>query len=221
SWNCGVEGETEDADVIVLRERQKRNFLATLLLSQGVPMIAHGDELGRTQHGNNNVYCQDSEISWVDWEDARHEDVLTGFVRRLLKLRADHPIFRRRRFFTGQPAGDSALPDIAWLRRDGQTMTDADWNTHSGMTMTVFLNGHGIPERDALGEEIKDDSFLVLFNPLDSDVAFTLPGRDYGRTWEVAANTADPLLAAKRKTARAGTQFTVQRHTLVLLRCRY
>ncbi|SFE68293.1 glycogen operon protein [Actinoplanes philippinensis] len=221
SWNCGVEGETEDADVIVLRERQKRNFLATLLLSQGVPMIAHGDELGRTQHGNNNVYCQDSEISWVDWEDARHEDVLTGFVRRLLKLRADHPIFRRRRFFTGQPAGDSALPDIAWLRRDGQVMTEADWNTRSGMTMTVFLNGHGIPERDALGEEIKDDSFLVLFNPLDEDVAFTLPGRDYGRTWEVAANTADPLLAAKRKTARAGTQFTVSRHTLVLLRCRY
>ncbi|MEU8657936.1 glycogen debranching protein GlgX [Actinoplanes philippinensis] len=221
SWNCGVEGETDDADVIVLRERQKRNFLATLLLSQGVPMIAHGDELGRTQRGNNNVYCQDSEISWVDWEDARHEDVLTGFVRRLLKLRADHPIFRRRRFFTGQPAGDSALPDIAWLRRDGQVMTEADWSTHSGMTMTVFLNGHGIPERDALGEEIKDDSFLVLFNPLDEDVAFTLPGRDYGRTWEVAANTADPLLAAKRKTARAGTQFTVSRHTLVLLRCRY
>ncbi|MEU4162035.1 glycogen debranching protein GlgX [Actinoplanes sp. NPDC026670] len=221
SWNCGVEGETDDADVIVLRERQKRNFLATLLLSQGVPMIAHGDELGRTQRGNNNVYCQDSEISWVDWAEARNEDVLTGFVRRLLALRANHPIFRRRRFFSGQPAGDSALPDIAWLRRDGQVMTEADWNTRSGMTMTVFLNGHGIPERDALGEEIKDDSFLVLFNPLDEDVAFTLPGRDYGRTWEVAANTADPLLAAKRRTARAGTQFTVSRHTLVLLRCRY
>jgi isoamylase len=221
SWNCGVEGETEDAAVIVLRERQKRNFLATLLLSQGVPMIAHGDELGRSQRGNNNVYCQDSEISWVDWEDARHEDVLTGFVRRLLKLRAEHPIFRRRRFFSGEPAGDSKLPDIAWLRRDGEVMTEADWNTRSGMTMTVFLNGNGIPERDALGEEIRDDSFLVLFNPLDEDVAFTLPGRDYGRTWEVAANTADPLLAAKRKTARSGTRYTVQRHTLVLLRCRY
>ncbi|GAA1647139.1 glycogen debranching protein GlgX [Actinoplanes couchii] len=221
SWNCGVEGETEDADVIVLRERQKRNFLATLLLSQGVPMIAHGDELGRTQHGNNNVYCQDSEISWVDWADARNEDVLTGFTRRLLKLRADHPIFRRRRFFTGDPAGDSKLPDIAWLRRDGEVMTDADWNTHSGMTMTVFLNGHGIPERDALGEEIRDDSFLLLFNPLDEDVAFTLPDRDYGRTWEIAANTADPLLAVKRKTARAGTSVQVTRHSLVVMRCRY
>jgi isoamylase len=221
SWNCGVEGETEDADVIVLRERQKRNFLATLLLSQGVPMIAHGDELGRTQRGNNNVYCQDSEIAWVDWEGARLEDVLTGFTRKLLALRANHPIFRRRRFFTGEPAGDSKLPDIAWLRRDGEVMTEADWNTRSGMTMTVFLNGHGIPERDALGEEIVDASFLLLFNPLDEDVAFTLPDREYGRTWEVAANTADPLLAAKRKTARAGTQLKVTRHSLVLLRCRY
>ncbi len=221
SWNCGAEGETDDPDIIVLRERQKRNFLATLLLSQGVPMIAHGDELGRTQHGNNNVYCQDSEISWVDWIDARNEDVLTGFTRRLLKLRADHPIFRRRRFFTGEPAGDSKLPDIAWLRRDGEVMTEADWNTRSGMTMTVFLNGNGIPERDALGEEIKDDSFLLLFNPLDEDVAFTLPDRDYGRTWEITANTADPLLAVKRKTARAGTQVTVTRHSLVVLRCRY
>ncbi|MBW6439991.1 glycogen debranching protein GlgX [Actinoplanes hulinensis] len=221
SWNCGTEGETEDADIIVLRERQKRNFLATLLLSQGVPMIAHGDELGRTQRGNNNVYCQDNEVSWVDWVEARNEDVLTGFVRRLLKLRAEHPIFRRRRFFTGDPAGDSKLPDIAWLRRDGQVMTEADWNTRSGMTMTVFLNGHGIPERDALGEEIRDDSFLLLFNPLDEDVAVTLPDRDYGRTWEVSANTADPLLAARRKTARAGGQFTVTRHSLVVLRCRY
>ncbi|MDI6102231.1 glycogen debranching protein GlgX [Actinoplanes sp. NEAU-A12] len=221
SWNCGVEGETDDPDIVTLRERQKRNFLATLLLSQGVPMISHGDELGRTQRGNNNVYCQDSEIAWVDWEGARLEDVLTSFTRKLLKLRAEHPIFRRRRFFTGDPAGDSKLPDIAWLRRDGEVMTESDWNTRSGMTMTVFLNGHGIPERDALGEEIRDDSFLLLFNPLDEDVAFTLPDRDYGRTWEIAANTADPLLATRRKTTRAGGQLAVQRHSMVVLRCRY
>jgi isoamylase len=221
SWNCGVEGPTEDADVIVLRERQKRNFLATLLLSQGVPMIAHGDELGRTQQGNNNVYCQDSELSWVDWEAARQEDPLTHFVRLLTKLRADHPIFRRRRFFTGEPAGDSKLPDIAWLRRDGEVMTEADWNTRSGMTMTVFLNGHGIPERGPLGEEITDDSFLLLFNPLDEDVAFTLPSRDYGKTWEIVAHTADPLLARRRKTARAAARVEVIRHALVVLRCRY
>ncbi|GAA4603141.1 glycogen operon protein [Actinoplanes octamycinicus] len=221
SWNCGVEGPTDDPEIVILRERQKRNFLATLLLSQGVPMIAHGDELGRTQHGNNNVYCQDSALSWVDWVAAREEDPLTHFVRLLLKLRAEHPIFRRRRFFTGEPAGDSKLPDIAWLRRDGEVMTEADWNTRSGMTMTVFLNGHGIPERGPLGEEITDDSFLLLFNPLDEDVSFTLPARDYGKTWEIVAHTADPLLARRRKTARAGSRVDVIRHALVVLRCRY
>ncbi|MGK5681610.1 glycogen debranching protein GlgX [Actinoplanes sp. URMC 104] len=221
SWNCGVEGPTEDPDIVALRERQKRNFLATLLLSQGVPMICHGDELGRTQGGNNNVYCQDNEISWIDWEDARNQDVLTGFTRRLLALRAKHPIFRRRRFFTGAPVDGGAVPDIAWLRRDGRPMTEADWNTSSGMTMTVFLNGHGIPERDALGEPITDDSFLLLFNPLAETVPFTLPDRSYGRTWEVVANTADPLLAQRRKTAKAATQVDVLGHTLVVLRCRY
>ncbi|WP_189331611.1 glycogen debranching protein GlgX [Actinoplanes ianthinogenes] len=221
SWNCGVEGPSDDPDVIVLRERQKRNFLATLLLSQGVPMIAHGDELGRTQQGNNNVYCQDNELSWVNWEDAREEDVLTHFTRLLLRLRAEHPIFRRRRFFTGSFADENKLPDIAWLRRDGEVMTDADWNTRSGMTMTVFLNGHGIPERDALGEEITDDSFLLLFNPLNEDVAFTLPPREYGKTWEIVAHTADPLLARRRKTARAASRVDVVRHALVVLRCRY
>ncbi|MET0423803.1 MAG: glycogen debranching protein GlgX [Actinoplanes sp.] len=220
SWNCGVEGPTEDPEIVALRERQKRNFLTTLLLSQGVPMVAHGDELGRTQQGNNNVYCQDSEISWVDWEDARHQDVLTRFTSRLTKLRAEHPIFRRRRFFTGEPVGDSKVPDIAWLRRDGEAMTEADWNTRSGMTMTVFLNGNGIPERDALGEQILDDSFLLLFNPLGDGVTFTLPARDFGRTWEIVVNTADPLLAARRRTSRAGGQVDVPGHTMVVLRCR-
>ncbi|GAA0497738.1 glycogen operon protein GlgX homolog [Paractinoplanes deccanensis] len=221
SWNCGVEGPTDDADIVALRERQKRNFLATLLLSQGVPMIAHGDELGRTQGGNNNVYCQDNEISWVDWQDARMQEVLTSFTSRLAELRAKHPIFRRRRFFTGDPVTEDKVPDIAWLRRDGQPMTEADWNTRSGMTMTVFLNGHGIPERDALGEPITDDSFLLLFNPLGERVAFTLPDREFGRTWEVVVNTADPLLAARRKTAKAGGQYEVGGHTMVVLRCRY
>jgi isoamylase len=221
SWNCGVEGPTDDPDIVALRERQKRNFLATLLLSQGVPMIAHGDELGRTQGGNNNVYCQDTETSWVDWPAAREADVLTGFVKRLTKLRADHPIFRRRRFFTGELVGDTKVPDIAWLRRDGEPMTEADWGNRSGMTMTVFLNGYGIPERDALGEAIQDDSFLLLFNPLGDPVSFTLPPKEFGRTWEVVVNTADPLLAQRRRTARAGTQVQVPGHTLEVLRCRY
>ncbi|MFI5938484.1 glycogen debranching enzyme, partial [Actinoplanes sp. NPDC051494] len=212
---------TDDPEIVKLRERQKRNFLATLLLSQGVPMVAHGDELGRTQQGNNNVYAQDNELSWIDWEDARHHDVLTLFAESLTKLRADHPIFRRRRFFTGEPAGDTKVPDIAWLRRDGETMTEQDWNERSGMTMTVFLNGNGIPERDELGEQIVDSSFLVLFNPLWEAVSFTLPPRSYGGGWETVVNTADPLLASRKKTVKAGGNVDVGGHTMVVLRSRY
>jgi glycogen operon protein len=148
-------------------------------------------------------------------------DVQTRFTASLTKLRADHPVFRRRRFFTGEPAGDLKVPDIAWLRRDGEPMTEQDWNTRSGMTMTVFLNGHGIPERGALGEEIIDDSFLVLFNPLADGVTFTLPPRSFGRTWETVVDTADPLLAARRRTTKAGGQRNVDGHTMVVLRCRY
>jgi isoamylase len=220
SWNCGVEGPTEDREVNVLRERQKRNFLATLLLSQGVPMIAHGDELGRTQGGNNNVYCQDNEISWVDWADARHHDVLTQFTAALNKLRADHPVFRRRRFFRGRPVPGTKVPDIAWLRRDGEPMTQQDWTAQSGMTMTVFLNGNGIWERDALGEPIVDDSFVLLFNPLGEKVTFTLPPRAYGRAWEIVVDTADPLLAARKRVTKAGGTLEVDGHSMTVLKCR-
>jgi isoamylase len=221
SWNCGLEGPTDDPAVIALRERQKRNFLATLLLSQGVPMLLHGDELGRTQQGNNNVYAQDNELSWIDWDDARHHDVLQRFTASLTRLRADHPLFRRRRFFTGEPVDDAKLPDIAWLRVDGTPMTDGDWNAPTATTMTVFLNGNGIPERDALGEPIIDDSFLVLFNPLGERVRFTLPERMYGRTWETVVDTADPLLAVRRRITKAGGRLEVEAHTMVVLRRRY
>ena len=130
-------------------------------------MIVHGDELGRTQQGNNNVYCQDNELSWIDWDEARVYDSLTHFTAELTHLRAQHPLFRRRRFFDGQPVGDSGVADIAWLRRDGNPMTERDWRT--GSTITVFLNGRGIPEPDALGEPIVDDSFLLLFNALAAE----------------------------------------------------
>ncbi|MDT5041440.1 MAG: isoamylase [Actinoplanes sp.] len=221
SWNCGVEGPSEDPAINTVRERQKRNLLATLLLSQGVPMISHGDELSRTQHGNNNVYCQDNEISWVDWADARNHDVQTRFTASLTRLRAEHPLFRRRRFFTGDPVGDHKLPDIAWLRLDGTPMTDGDWNAPTATTMTVFLNGDGIPERDALGEPIVDGSFLVLFNPLGEQAGFTLPDRSYGRGWETVVDTADPLLAARKRTSKAGGVLTVGAHTMVVLMRRY
>jgi glycogen operon protein len=220
SWNHGVEGPTEIGEINRLRERQKRNFLTTLLLSQGVPMISHGDELGRTQRGNNNVYGQDNELSWVDWADARHHDVLTVFTTALSRLRAAHPVFRRRRFFQGRPMPGEKAPDIAWLRRDGEPMTEADWTAQSGMTMTVFLNGQGIPERDALGEPIVDDSFLVLFNPLGEEVAFTLPPRAFSRAWTTVVDTADPLLVARKRTFRAAGTIDVAGHAMVVLKAR-
>jgi glycogen operon protein len=224
SWNCGVEGPTDDREVIALRERQKRNFLATLLLSQGVPMVVHGDELGRTQHGNNNVYCQDNELSWIDWADAREHDVLTRFTAALTRLRSDHPLFRRRRFFRGQPVEDSTVEDIVWLRRDGEVMAKDDWTTNAVSTIAVFLNGHGIPERDALGEQITDDSFLLMFNPLGQAATFTVPDEAYGRMWEIVVDTADPLLATaaqKSTNTKPGGRIDVGAHTMVVLRCRY
>ena len=199
SWNCGVEGPIEDSEVRELRERQKRNFLATLLLSQGVPMIAHGDELGRTQHGNNNVYCQDNELSWIDWADARDNDLLTEFTARLLALRRAHPVFRRQRFFQSRPIHGSSVDDIAWLRPDGQQMSDQDWTTGYARTVAIFLNGQGIPDRDAVGERVVDDSFLLLINAHHQQITFTLPDESYGRSWETVIDTADPLLAHSRR----------------------
>ncbi len=176
-------------------------------------MIAHGDELGRTQRGNNNVYCQDNELSWVDWDEARNNDVLTTFTKRLTSLRARHPIFRRRRFFTDG--------DIAWLRRDGTPMTEQDWTNGDVSTMTVYLNGSRIPERNPLGEPITDDSFLLLFNPLGDGASMTLPDKSYGRTWETVLDTADPLLAARKRVWRTGGRVDLPPHSMMVMRCRY
>ena len=224
SWNGGVEGPTDDGEIIALRERQKRNFLTTLLLSQGVPMIAHGDELSRTQQGNNNVYCQDNELSWVDWEAARESDVLTEFTARLIRLRQEHPIFRRQRFFQGRPIKGSNIDDIAWLRPDGEEMDDQDWENGYARSVAIFLNGHGIPDRDQLGERVVDDSFLLLINGHYEPVAFTLPDERHGRSWEVAVDTADPLLADagnKHLDAVAGGVLDVPGRSILVLRNRY
>ncbi|MDT7616702.1 MAG: isoamylase [Pseudonocardiales bacterium] len=195
SWNCGAEGPTDDSEIYALRERQKRNILATLMLSQGVPMIAHGDELGRSQQGNNNVYCQDNELSWVDWDRARANEVLTDFTARLAALRAEHPIFRRQRFFQGRPLRGSGIDDIAWLRTDAQPMSDEDWDSGDTHAMAIHLNGRGIPDRDELGERIVDDSFLLLINTHHEEHTFTLPDETYGKAWVAVVDTADPLLA--------------------------
>ena len=224
SWNGGVEGPTDDGEIIALRERQKRNFLTTLVLSQGVPMIAHGDELSRTQQGNNNVYCQDNELSWVDWEAARESDVLTEFTARLIALRQEHPIFRRQRFFQGRPIKGSSIDDIAWLRPDGQEMDDQDWDNGYARSVAIFLNGQGIPDRNQLGERVTDDSFLLLINGHYESVSFTLPDERHGRRWEVVIDTADPLLADagnKHPDAVAEGRLDVPGRSILVMRNRY
>ncbi|MBA2308641.1 MAG: glycogen debranching protein GlgX, partial [Pseudonocardiales bacterium] len=191
SWNCGVEGPTDDATVLELRERQQRNFIATLLVSQGVPMLLHGDEMGRTQGGNNNVYCQDNEISWVDWSLASKNAALIGFTAGVTALRAGHPVFRRRRFFAGRPIRSGAeLRDIAWFIPTGEEMTEQDWESGFGKSITVFLNGEGIAEVDGRGERVTDDSFLLCFNAHHEDIDFTLPPDGYGTRWAVVVDTA-------------------------------
>jgi glycogen operon protein len=224
SWNHGVEGPVDGGEVFMLRERQKRNFIATLLLSQGVPMIAHGDELGRTQNGNNNVYCQDNELSWVDWKAAREYSVLEEFTADVAALRRAHPVFRRRRFFQGRPIHGSNIEDIVWLRPDGQPMADEDWGTGHARSLGVFLNGQGIPERDMMGQQVVDDSFLLLFNAHYQQVVFTLPSASYAGAWEVALDTADPLkarAARRSRDAKPGGRLRITSRSLLVLRKRF
>jgi glycogen operon protein len=191
SWNCGVEGETDDPDVRSLRMRQRKNFLATLFLSQGTPMLLGGDEIGRTQRGNNNAWCQDSELSWFDWELDDERQGLLDFTRRLIKLRAEHPVFRRARYLEGRPVGDSPLPDVWWFRYDGRRMTRRDWQQADGHRLGVFLNGEAITDLTPTGEPVTDDSFLLLFNAFHEPVAFTLPPPRFGRRWRLELSTMD------------------------------
>ncbi len=219
SWNCGIEGPTDDSAIYALREKQKRNILTTLLLSQGVPMIAHGDELGRTQRGNNNVYCQDNALAWMDWDRARDHDVLLEFTARLAELRAAHPIFRRQRFFQGRPLRGAGVDDIAWLRPDGQHMSDEDWGGGQ-LTLGIYLNGNGIPDRDELGGRIVDDSFLLMVNAHHQQHIFTIPDAGYGAAWDVVVDTADPLLArSRRRTYKPGSRLRVLSRSMLVLRC--
>jgi isoamylase len=212
SWNCGVEGPTVDPAIRALRDRQKRNFLATVLLSQGVPMILGGDELGRTQCGNNNAYCQDNEVSWFDW--ARQDADLLGFVTSLIRLRRDHPVFRRRRFFQGRRIQGEALTDIAWFKPDGDQMSADDWRNGYARSLAIFLNGDEIAAPDPRGRRLRDDSFFVLFNAHDQPLRFTLPRGPYGRRWLRILDTADPL----PRFYRAGGQVPVTGRSLALLR---
>ena len=218
SWNCGVEGETDDPSVNALRDRQTRNFLATLLLSQGAPMLLAGDELRNTQSGNNNAYCQDNELSWLDWELAERERALLEFTKRLLRLRAEHPVFRRSAFLTGEERQGSGAPDVWWFRPDGRRMTQADWSRGDAFALGAFLNGSEIPTVTAHGEPVTDDSFIVIFNAWREPVTFVLPPTRFGRRWAHELSTARPELPPNGSTLRARDAVPVDSRSLRVLR---
>ncbi|MFB0855211.1 glycogen debranching protein GlgX [Mycobacterium avium subsp. paratuberculosis] len=222
SWNCGVEGPTDDPDITELRYRQMRNFWATLMVSQGTPMIAHGDEFGRTQNGNNNVYCQDSELSWMDWSLVDKNSDLLAFARRATTLRTKHPVFRRRRFFEGEPirSGDE-VRDIAWLTPGGREMTHEDWGQSFHKCVAVFLNGDAITAPNARGERVVDDSFLLCFNAGEQPVQFAMPGGDYAKEWTVELDTNEPTgrkEGAEPLVVHTEEELTLPSRSLLILR---
>ncbi len=213
AWNCGVEGPTDDPEVNALRARQQRNFLATLFLSQGIPMLLGGDEMGRTQGGNNNAYCQDSEVSWFDWDNADRD--LLAFTVRLIAFRRDHPVFRRRRWFLGTPIHGEGVRDIGWFRPDGEPMNDDDWRHGFAKSLGVFLNGDAIPGLDGRGERIVDASFYVLFNAHHEAVPFRLPARpEWGERWRRVLDTGEP---DGEGIFAAGEQMRVGERTVMVL----
>ena len=220
SWNCGVEGETDDPAINDLRLRQQRNFITTLMVSQGVPMLAHGDELGRTQRGNNNVYAQDSEIAWVDWDLGADQKELLAFTAAAIALRKAHPALRRRRFFAGDAAhgGKSAVGEIEWLRPDGAPMNGDDWNSGFARSVMVFMNGDAIPEQDQMGRRVTDDHFLLLFNAHNAPIPFTLPSKSFGNDWRLRLDTAtgavDPV---GERPWRARSKHLIEAHSMVVL----
>ncbi len=229
SWNCGVEGETDDPEVLALRERQMRNFIATLMLSQGVPMLSHGDEFARTQGGNNNAYCQDNEISWVRWpspqgggdgeEGADPARRMLDFTRAMVWLRRDHAVFRRRRFFHGRPVQGThdELSDISWFTPEGEDMDQHDWQADHAKSLTVFLNGSAISEPGPRGESIVDDSFLLMFNAHDESMEFTVPV-DHGRQWQLIVDTARPDgVERDGPKVQGGDRITVADRSLTVL----
>lgn len=217
SWNCGAEGEVDDPEINALRERQKRNFLVTLALSQGVPMFLGGDEIGRTQRGNNNAYCQDNDISWFDWTLRDENIALLGFLRRLMDFRREHPVFRRRGWFHGRAIYGSEVGDIAWFTPEGAEMTGDEWNAASAKSIGIFLNGLEIPTPGRRGERVTDDSFFLLFNAHHEALPFTLPEPRWGEEWTSAIDTAAPELWERGPTYKAGGEVPVDGRSVVVL----
>jgi glycogen operon protein len=215
SWNCGVEGETDDDDIVSLRARQMRNFLATLLLSTGVPMLRMGDEFGHSQLGNNNAYCQDNDISWLSWSPSGPMGDHVELVSRLVELRRTHPVFRQRAFFQGRPIGADGVKDLTWFTPEGVEMSDADWSSHTARTLGMYLSGDGIRTRGPRGERIRDRSFVVLLHAGDDDVDFRLPGPPWAEGYSVVLDTGAPTDSPR--DVKAGEDLPMTARSLVLL----
>ncbi|MGF1493777.1 MAG: glycogen debranching protein GlgX [Microcoleaceae cyanobacterium] len=218
SWNCGVEGETDDVAVLALRNRQRRNFLVTLFLSQGVPMLVSGDELGRTQQGNNNAYCQDNELSWIDWNLQESNQTLLDFTRQLIDLRRRHPVFRRRKWFQGQAIRGSGVEDIGWYNPDGGEMTEEQWSAGFAKAIGVFLNGEEIPARGPQGERVIDESFLILFNAHYEMIDFSLPPELQNWQWQMIIDTKEPGFVTRKLVYTQDQNITVAPRSLAVLR---
>ncbi|MCC6531715.1 MAG: glycogen debranching protein GlgX [Burkholderiales bacterium] len=217
SWNCGVEGPTDDAAIRALRNRQKRNLLATLLVSQGVPMLLAGDEIGNSQAGNNNAYCQDNAIGWIDWSMDEERSALLEFVRRLIALRHKHPVFRRRDFFQGRPLQGAQVKDIAWLKPDGAEMTEQEWDQDFARCLGVFLSGEAPGENDERGRPVTDRNFVVLFNAHHDDIAFTLPPCTMPCGWLELVNTFEPEHMDEPRVFAGLAKFPLRGRSLAVL----
>ena len=217
SWNCGVEGPTNIPDVNDLRQRQMRNMFATLLFSQGIPMICGGDEVARTQQGNNNAYCQDNEISWTNWHLDKGRKELLAFVSKLIHLRLDHPVLHRRRFFTGREPGDDSntIPQVEWFDHTGSIMDMDDWQNTHAFSMMIYLNGSDIPEVDWYGNRMVDNDFILIFNAHYEPIMFTLPDERYGRKWRLVVDTHNPNEPAL--SYEAGFMITAQSRSFLML----
>ncbi|MDH5670057.1 MAG: glycogen debranching protein GlgX, partial [Nitrospira sp.] len=219
SWNCGTEGPSSDPKIVELRERQKRNFLTILFLSQGVPMLCGGDEIGRTQQGNNNAYCQDNQISWFDWNIDHAKRDLLYFVKDLIALRKNHPVLRRRRFFQGRHIRGSEVKDLSWFRPDGKEMTDEDWNAGYARSLALRLAGDAISEKDEKGRTITDDTLLILLNAHHAPLAFTLPAHKRGIRWSPLVDTAAITDIQKAVTSfKGGECYTMDARSIAVLR---
>jgi len=216
SWNCDFEGPTEDPKVNVLRVRQKRNFIATLFLSLGVPMLLGGDEFGRSQQGNNNAYCQDNEISWLDWDNM--DTAQLEFTRKIIEFYRQHPVFRRRRWFQGRSIRGNDVSDLAWFRPDGEQMSDEDWGASFAKSLGVFISGDEIPSLDAAGRRIIDDSFYIIFNAHWEPVEFTLPSERWGQGWSRVLDTSNGMPTEDEWQRAAGTRINIESRSLVVMR---